>query len=162
MRRTATLSLCALTIALCGCSSGESAQLTEVRSYALQVAPVASSLETQAGVFEQAMSAGGAPDVSALVTMQASLQTSIDALKAIETEDAALTEAHGHLVHGVETLKSAVDDLVGALNDPMNIPADFETTVTAKTDAAMKEITESQEALALLLPEDERAEFLKE
>lgn len=144
-----------------GCA-GESSQLKELHSYLDQVKPIGESLNKEGEAFTQAMQAEGAPDQVALGSIHGSLQTSLDTLGGVTVTDPALKAAHEHLLTGIKELQGGVDQLVLVLKDPASAPADFETQMDAKMAGAGKEIDLWKEAIAALLPEAERADFLKD
>lgn len=145
-------------LAACGANN----QLAEVHAYLTQVQPIGESLNKEGEAFTTAMQKEGAPDQVALGSIHGSLQTSLDTLKGVTVTDPALKAAHDHLLKGITELQEGVDTLVAILKDPATAPADFETALDAKMTSASKELDDWKQGIAALLPEAERADFLKD
>lgn len=150
-----------LSIAMAGCTPGESAQLIEVRGYIEKIQPISDSLEKEGTAFETAMSQEGAPDAAALGSIRGSLQTSIDTLKDIAVTDPKIKEAHAHLIAGITALQSAVGQLVAILATPDSAPPDFDQQLEAQMSIADTEIDLWMTSIAAMLPEAERAAFIQ-
>ncbi len=152
MNLRSPLFLAALTVLTVGCASS---QQQEAQSYAARVLPIAESLSTEADAFDVAMSNPGAPDQAALGSIRGSLQSSVDALNAIEIQDPEIKAAHAHLIAGVEQLRDTVDMVIAAVKNPAAAPADLEAQVDAMVQKANVEIDTWQANLESLFPEEE-------
>ncbi|HRH93712.1 MAG TPA: hypothetical protein PKV72_04250 [Candidatus Peribacteria bacterium] len=161
MKRTLPLVLGFIGLSLLA-ACGANNQLAEVHAYLTQVQPIGESLNKEGEAFTVAMQQEGAPDQVALGSIHGSLQTSLDTLKGVTVADPALLTAHEHLLKGIAELQEGVDALVAVLKDPTTAPADFETSLDAKMTSASKELDEWKQGVAALLPEGERADFLKD
>jgi hypothetical protein len=156
---SSTLAL-TLTLALTACSSAPT-QLDLVRDYINEVEPIATELNNDAQTFVNAMSQGGAPDALALTDIRTSLQTSINGLQTIVPTDPEIKAAHAHLIKGEQELAGVIDRVSDALQNPADVPEDFANQIQTQVDSATAEVTQWQNGIAGLLPEEERAAFLE-
>lgn len=157
---TGVMSLVFGSLLLAGCS-GNTAQLDEARSYLEKVETLTASLENAGTTFETAMSKEGDIDQVAIGSLLGTLQSTIDNLQAIQVEDAEIRASHRVLIQGVQTFRTAVDQLLAAAKDPASAPDDLEKQLDDKMANADRKIDEWAQGIAKLLPADEAEELLE-